>query len=78
MDDVECDLESEIFYLDTTNKILEHIIELNESYDFSQQYRDSLSLRIKTIQYFGVNMNFSRMLKEAMELHTLVVRKCHL
>lgn len=78
MDDLEYDLESEIFYLDTTNKILEHIIELNESYDFSQQYRDSLSLRIKTIQYFGVNMNFSRMLKEAMELHTLVVRKCHL
>ena len=78
MDDLDCDLESEIFYLDTTNKILEHIIELNESHQFSQEYRDSLSLRIKTIQYFGMNMNFSRMLKEAMELHALVVRKCHL
>lgn len=71
-------LENQIFCLGTTVNLIEQVVDLAQRYGDSILDKESMQLRIRTVNYFAEQFDYYRMMKEAVELHEEIITQCRL
>lgn len=71
-------LEDQIFCLGTTVNLIEQVVDLAKTYGDSILDKESMQLRIRTVNYFAEQFDYYRMMKEAVELHEEIITQCRL
>ena len=71
-------LEDQLFCLETTVNLIQQVVDLASKYSDSIVDKESMQLRIRTVNYFAEQFDYYRMMKEAIELHEEIITQCRL